>query len=121
MTIIFLKVPGRMGMILLLYLISTNVYNSIEAPSQRGFSYIEVWQIGVQFPILVAICEYGFVLFLKKGGFKSATCDDETLQSFGVNVNLDNKIRKLDYITMIFNFVFLMLFVTLYWCILSYK
>merc|ERR1712008_241988 len=59
------KVPGRMGMILMLYLISTNVYNSVEAPTNRGFSYIEVWQLGTQFPILLAFFEYGFVLLWK--------------------------------------------------------
>ena len=53
-------------MIVTLYLISANVYNSVEAPDGRGFSYIEVWMVGTQFPILLALCEYGFVLYLKK-------------------------------------------------------
>ena len=44
-----------MGMIVTLYLISTNVYNSVEAPKIRGFSYIETWMIGTQIPILVSI------------------------------------------------------------------
>ena len=55
-----------MGMIVTLYLISANVYNSVEAPDGRGFSYIEKWMIGTQFPILLALCQYGFVLHLKK-------------------------------------------------------
>ena len=54
-----------MGMILTLYLISANVYNSVKGPKSRGFSYIEVWMIGTQIPILIALLEYGFVLFLK--------------------------------------------------------
>ena len=62
----FKKVPGRMGMIVMLYLISANVFNSVKAPYSRGFSYIEVWMIGTQFPILLALCEYGLILFLKK-------------------------------------------------------
>ena len=61
-----LQVPGRMGMIVTLYLISTNVYNAIKAPKGRGFSYTELWFIGSQFPILLALCEYGFVLYWKK-------------------------------------------------------
>ena len=36
-------VPGRMGMLVLLYLIQINTYNSIEAPPSRGFSLIETW------------------------------------------------------------------------------
>ena len=47
-------------------LIVTNVYNSVKAPAQRGFSYIEIWMIGVQVPILVGILEYATLLALKK-------------------------------------------------------
>ena len=93
-------------MILMLYLISTNVYNSLEAPSQRGFSYIEVWQLGVQFTISIAFCEYGFILYLKEGG---------------PNSNLDVKIKKMDYATMIFSFIFFLLFGSFYWIILFIK
>ena len=49
-----------------LYLISANVYNSVEAPKGRGFSYIEIWMVGTQFPILLALFEYGLILCLKK-------------------------------------------------------
>merc|ERR1712008_423919 len=59
-------IPGRMGMIVTLYLISANVYNSVEGPSSRGFSNIELWMVGAQFPILLALFEYGFILYLKK-------------------------------------------------------
>ena len=44
----------------------TNIYNSVKAPAQRGFSYIEIWMIGVQIPILVGILEYAILLALKK-------------------------------------------------------
>ena len=44
----------------------TNVYNSVKAPAQRGFSYVEIWMIGVQIPILVGILEYSTLLALKK-------------------------------------------------------
>ena len=79
------QVPGRMGMIVTLYLISANVYNSVEAPAGRGFSYIELWMIGSQFPILLALFEYGFVLFLKKIN----------------NQITDDRIKMLDFATLI--------------------
>ena len=60
-----------MGMLVTLFLISANVYNSVDAPSNRGFSFIEIWMIGTQIPILLALCEYGFVLYLKKIARKS--------------------------------------------------
>ena len=53
-------------MIVTLYLISAVVYNAVDAPRARGFSNIEVWMLGAQFPILLALSEYGFVLYLKK-------------------------------------------------------
>ena len=37
-----------MGLIVTLYLISENVYNSVDAPKAKGFSYIEVWKLGTQ-------------------------------------------------------------------------
>ena len=55
-------VPGRMGLLVTLFLISSNVYNSVTAPSDRGFSYLEIWLIGVQGPIVLAILEYGIIL-----------------------------------------------------------
>ena len=53
-------------MIVTLHLISVNVYNSVNAPANRGFSYIEVWMFGAHCPIFMALFEYGIVLYLKK-------------------------------------------------------
>ena len=110
------KVPGRMGMIVTLYLISTNVYNSVKAPDSRGFSYIEIWMIGTQIPILLALVEYGFILYLKK---ISKKCDDKTvmLELGKPKQNLDEKIKKLDFATMIFSFIFFIIFATVYWIV----
>ena len=96
-----LKVPGRMGMIVTLYLISANVYNSVDAPQSRGFSYIEYWMIGSHFPILLALIEYGFILLLKKLDKRSN----------------DEIIKKIDYLTMIVSFFLFVAFVLLYWII----
>ena len=46
-------VPGRLGLLVTLDLIFANVYNSVEGPKSRGFSYIEVWMVGMQIPIIV--------------------------------------------------------------------
>ena len=35
----YFQVPGRMGMVVTIFLISVNVYNSVEAPPGRGFRY----------------------------------------------------------------------------------
>ena len=55
-----------MGMLVTLCLISSNVYIAVDAPLQRGFSYIEVWFLGMQLPILFAIVEYSLILGMNK-------------------------------------------------------
>ena len=63
----YLKVPGRMGLLVTLKLINSNVYMTINnAPHERGFSQIEVWMIGVEGVILLALMEYGFLLAWKR-------------------------------------------------------
>ena len=110
-------------MIVTLYLISANVYNSVSAPPSRGFSYIEIWMLGTQSPILIAILEYGFVLYLKK----KATNPNKTRPLKGIktafgpsNVAVENrltdieveaKIRKIDDATFIISFFSLLLFI----------
>ena len=59
-------IPGRIGLTVTLFLISSNVYASVNAPSTRGFSYIEVWIIGSQIPIAFALFEYGCILAAMK-------------------------------------------------------
>ena len=38
----------------------------MKGPNRRGFSYVELWMVGVQTSLLVAIFEYGIILALKK-------------------------------------------------------
>ena len=38
----------------------------MKGPNRRGFSYVELWMVGVQSSLLVAILEYGIILGLKK-------------------------------------------------------
>ena len=97
-----------MGMVVTLYLISSNVYNSVDAPRNRGFSYIEIWMLGTQFPILLALLEYGFVLCYKK---VVKVADQNEAK------NLEEQFRKLDLATMIFSFFFFMIFASIYWIV----
>ena len=55
-------VPGRMGLIVTLFLILINTYKSVNAPQARGFSFIEIWYIGIQIPIVFAFLEYAIIL-----------------------------------------------------------
>ena len=102
-------------MVLTLYLISTNVYNSVDAPSARGFSYIEVWMLGTQLPILLALLEYGFVLCYKKINSKMMDETHVTNQEDSLLELNDKRIRMLDFGTMIFSFAYFIIFATFYW------
>ena len=104
-----------MGMVLTLYLISSNTYNSLEAPNARGFSYIEIWVLGTQLPILLALLEYGFILCYKKVNNK--TTDVSHLMTFGnfEQESIDKRLRMLDFGTMIVCIVYFILFASFYW------
>ena len=130
-----------MGMIVTLYLISAVVYNAVDAPSGRGFSNIEVWMLGAQFPIMLALCEYGFVLYLKRHEHKvqnqvekmtpdpnqvqimtldqTMTPDDQnqvqTMTPEDQGADLDYRIKRLDTATMIFSLLFFTTFALVYW------
>jgi hypothetical protein len=71
--------------------------------------------IGTQIPILLALFEYGFILYLKR---KTPIPETQAMNLEETEENLDDKIRKLDYGTMVFSFIYLIVFVTLYWIIL---
>ena len=104
-------------MIVTLYLISANVYNSVDAPHNRGFSYIELWMLGSQFPILLALFEYGFVLYLKKTD-QNIEDENQRMEPNNSKSNLDKKINRLDFVTMIVSFSLFVVFASLYWIIL---
>ena len=130
-----------MSMIVTLYLISAIVYNAVDAPLGRGFSNIEVWMVGAQFPILIALFEYGFVLYLKRlaankahnqvqamtpdpNQYQTITLDQtmtsdqnqvQTMTPDDQGAELDDRIRRLDSATMIFSFLFFTTFALVYW------
>ena len=108
----FWKVPGRMGMIVTLYLIHTNVYNSVEAPDNRRFSYIEVWMLGTQIPILLALIQYGIILYWKKIAKKANKVQQENGNDHGADI--DEIIKKLDLISMITIFLCFITFILYY-------
>ena len=104
-------------MILTLYLISANVYNSVDAPSNRGFSYIEVWMLGTQFPILLALFEYGLVLYWKKIA-KPLDDQNQRMNFDDSKQNIDERIKWIDFVTMTISLIFIISFTSIYWILL---
>ena len=102
------QVPGRMGMLVTLYLMLINSHNSVEAPSGRGFSNIEVWFIGTQAPIAFGIIEYGVILSLKR----FTKFSDQKINLFG-DLTFD-PVNLMDVTSFIISGLFLSVFTALY-------
>ena len=109
-----------MGMIITLYLITANVYNSVDAPPGRGFSYIELWMLGAQIPIILSLLEYGYVLYIKKHFKPTQTKSIRPSQTSYIytQADMDDKIKKIDFITMIVSLVLFIIFTCFYWVLL---
>ena len=122
---VFIKVPGRLGLLITLDLIATNTYNSVKAPSGRGFSYIEIWLIGIQIPILLAIFEYGILLTIKRMSKKNVEETKIRVIHSGMETQTrSQKIRDLDQIgktmdkwTFIGSLSFMIIFNIVYWSV----
>jgi len=105
-------VPGRMGLVVTLFLITVNVYNSVDAPPNRGFSYIELWMVGMQLPIIVAIVEYIVILGLTRYLKYKDTSRIYATENFKRNLNW---ILYTDVITFTVSIIYYILFFILYW------
>ena len=105
-------------------LIATNTYNSVKAPPGRGFSYVEIWLLGVQIPILLAIVEYGILLTMKRVNQKK-TPDQNKIQVLYNGSQTTIRERKImdvekigktmDLWTFIISLSFIIIFNIVYW------
>ena len=121
------QVPGRMGLLVTLFLISSNIYSSLQAPQTRGFSYLDVWMVGVNGLILFAIFEYGIILAWKKysNGTTSVSNNDiktklitqRTKNSWFIinEMTKEEKIKIIDMFSFVMSIVFFILFYMCYW------
>ena len=103
------QVPGRMGLLITLYLILINTYNSVDAPPKRGFSSIETWFVGTQAPILLAVVEYGMLLAIKK------FCNPKDITRKGESISFRTVIKIIDFFTFISSLMFFAIFNMFYW------
>ena len=122
-----MKVPGRLGMLLTLCLISTNIYVSVDAPPQRGLSYIEIWFVGMQSMILLAIIEYSIILGMKKYRLnkdeKENKVDVIVVKTKDVKVapkkeSIATLAYKMDVISFSISIIFYLIFCVCYWLLL---
>ena len=113
-------------MLVTLTLVSANVYSSINAPPQRGFSYIELWVVGMQLPIIIALVEYGIILGIKKyWNNKNGNADNSKIflnreSNKELIKDLDDTIFKtVDKIFLVLSIVYFTIFCLCYWNLLN--
>ena len=95
------SVAGRNGLLVTLDLIFVNIYNSVKGPSTRGYSFIEVWMVGMQVPIFLGIIEYAVLLMFKR---------------FELTDGCFNRLsKKIDIWTFVISSLYIVIFVTAYW------
>ena len=118
------QVPGRLGLLVTLHLIVTNVFNSVKAPTKRGFSFIEIWMVGVQIPILIGIFEYGAILAIRKSqhgrktslikvGNQAKVLSSKTPKE----IDWTHHEKLMDKWTFVFVLLFIVFFNIIYWSI----
>ena len=110
-------------MLVTLFLISTNVYSSINAPPERGFSYIELWMVGMQLPICIALVQYSIILGMKK--FLKNKGDNSKIFSnrkSGEELKMESNdiiYKNMDKIFLILSTVYFIIFCLCYWIFLT--
>ena len=110
-----------MGMLVTLSLISTNVYASINAPPERGFSYIELWMVGMFLPISIALVEYSIILGVKKYQNNKSTnifINRKTNEELQTNQR-DTIFQNMDKVFSILSTIYLIIFCLCYWTLLE--
>ena len=112
-----------MGLLVTLHLISVNVYNSVSAPPERGFSYIELWMLGMQLTIIVALVEYGMILgskkFFRKKNFTNIKVFVNRKNTISKEIQEDDTIFKnIDKTFLILSIAYLTAFSFSYWIFL---
>ena len=114
-------------MLVTLDLICTNIYNVVSAPIDRKISYVEIWMIGVHFPIFIAILEYGIILAMKKYEKAPNTPGVHKIGNIAFintkdgHFDVSNFSKNLDMITFFLCLIFIILFNMIYWSVAFQK
>ena len=88
------SVPGRMGLLITLYLIAVNIYIAIDMPKPRkNINYADIWFYATIAPIILGVMEYGAILTFSKfcgGRFFGRVVNYRFLDAifFGISLSL---------------------------------
>ena len=109
-------------------MITANVYGTVEAPVSRGFSFIEIWMVGIQITILLALFEYAFILELTRTSHPASGKVTQVQGPSGAgltkqnnNPEIERKFKLMDRYTEIGSAAFFIIFNICYWMIATMK
>jgi len=128
-------VPGRMGLLVMMFLVLINMFNSVSArsPTVEGMTSVIFWMISCILFVFGALCEYAGILYLKRkneGGSKQRHSNgldhrtvimnkdkcDQWLSSLGDKLpKSQDDIKRIDKIALYSFFVGFLLFNMAYW------
>ena len=100
-----------MGLLITIFLINTNIYNSVNAPKDRGLSFIEMWILGIDFQILAAIIEYSYVILQKRKRVSVRFSNPVE------DTNHESKLRMIDRFALIASFAYFITFQAIFWLV----
>ena len=109
-------VPGRMGMLVILFLILVTIHGNVKGPSSRGFSYLELWYLGMFIPVIAAIIEYACLLVALK--YKNER--DYDSQMVMGKMTLRKFLAHVDMAFLCCNAVFLVVYIVSYFSAVPY-
>ena len=110
-------------MLITMALITCNIYNSVNGPLKRKISYIEIWMVIVLTPLLIAIAEYGLLLFIKKYYPKEKLIQKNQVKSASMRIkneaetNMEEISKILDFWTFILVCCIIMISNAIFWSV----
>ena len=100
-------------MLVILFLILITIHGSVDGPSSRGFSYLEVWYTGMFVPVVIAIIEYAFILAVLKYRSESQYNTEKLFRK----MELRRFLAHIDMIFLSVNAIFLAVFIPVFFSI----
>ena len=77
-------VPGRMALLITLFLVLTNIFNTITniSPNVEGMTAISSWMIACMFFVFLALLEYALILYFLLVSQPHISVGDGKIESF---------------------------------------
>ena len=111
-----------MGLLITLYLIMMNTYSSVQGtgPQDRGIGVIEIWGIGCQFCIFIAMIEYSIILFkLKSEHEVGCNLEYKNKKIMGGKCCKNHRFQSWDHWCLVLIPIFFLLFNIIFWVYVS--